>query len=154
MIKPVRILASIALTVSLTNFSYSQNRVDTNLDSWVGKYKYEEKPVKALAGYYMAMVWDLIITKVDNHYQALLNINGQQTFIEYLTDIQGNSKSIDINFNKQTDGPVYPDNTPFKRERLFTLVRNNRRLTTKWGKLTPRLPEKPPASCSCFLSVK
>lgn len=145
----------VILVALLANFSYCQSRDSENLDGWIGKYVYVEKPVKRFSGHHdMIMAWDLAITKTGDHYQALLNINGHLTFIEYLTDIDGSSNSINIKFNKQTDGPKYPYGNPVKGERLFTIKRIDGKLVTIWGKLTPRLLQNPPMRCTCFTLAK
>ncbi|MFI5159409.1 MAG: DUF5991 domain-containing protein [Sphingobacteriales bacterium] len=145
----------VILVALLANFSYCQSRNNENLDGWVGKYEYVEQPVKGFSGHYdMLMGWDLVITKTGDHYQARLNINGYQTFIEYLTDIDGSSNSINVKFNKQTDGPIYPYANPVKGERLFTLKRVDGKLVTTWGKLAPRLLQNPPRRCTCFILAK
>jgi hypothetical protein len=44
-----------------------------SLISWQGKYFYEEKPIKASAGYYMVMEWELDIHKETDKYIANLS---------------------------------------------------------------------------------
>lgn len=155
MVRVVPFSLVIMLVALLANFSYSQSRDGENLDSWIGKYEYVEQPISNASGIYdIIMGWELVITKTGDHYKALLNINGHLTFIEYLTDIDGSSNSINIKFNKQTDGPIYPYDNPVKGERLFTLKRVDGKLVTTWGKLTPRLLQNPPMRCACFTLSK
>lgn len=149
--KIVRVCLIIMLTVFSYSIGYAQNK---GLDNWVGTYLYNEDGVKANAGYTMTMEWKLVIKKINDHYQGVLSIDGQQTFIKYLADINGDPNTITIKYNKQTDGPIFPNGNPVKDEVLFVLKRVNKKLITKWAKLTPRLADKWPTQCNCFIKNK
>jgi hypothetical protein len=54
----IRLFITVSILFLTSICSNSQD-----LNDWIGNYRYEEKPVKALAGYYMGMTWDLVINK-------------------------------------------------------------------------------------------
>ncbi len=116
--------------------------------SWVGKYHYDEEPVKALAGYSMVMTWDLSINNKD---EGVLEVNGQQTYIKAAIRVEGSKDSVSIIFDKMLDGvsESYKKGTVF-----FTLKRKGKLLTTYWAAIGERLPEKSPKSCKCFIVEK
>ena len=95
---------STSLIFCLTFIGSFNNEKPGNLDNWTGHYNYEEKPVKANAGYYMVMKWDLSIEKKNNVYQGTLEVNGQQTHVKLLTKIRGNKDAIAIIYNSRPLG--------------------------------------------------
>jgi len=119
--------------------------------AWAGKYEYEEEPVQAIAGYYMAMIWELSISKNNDSCQGILEVNGQQTYIKFLTDILGDTSSIAITYNKLIEGT---DENFKKGDTLFILSKNGDKIITKWAIMEPRLLEKHPKECGCFTLVK
>jgi hypothetical protein len=138
----------IVLLHILPQFVSAQN---ANLDTWVGKYSFEEEPIKANAGYAMAMQWDLTITKANNQFQGVLEVNGQQTYIDVSVNIIGDNNQVAITYNKLLDGT---DEHFKKGAVLFMLKRDGKNLTTKWETLEERLPEKSPKECNCFIVKK
>jgi hypothetical protein len=129
----------------------SCSRKPKSLDSWVGNYNYVEEPIKAIAGYHMTMMWAFSINKVNDSYQGVLEVNGQQTFIKILADISGDTNSIALTYHKVMDGS---DENLKKGDTLFLLFRNEDKIKTKWMALEPRLAENPPKECDCFEKVK
>ena len=132
--------------LTLTSCSHKEK----NIDNWIGNYSYEETPVKANAGYSMVMEWSLAITKIDD----TLEINGQQTDIEILTKIEGDTNTIAVIYDSiLTIG--YVDATYKKGDTLFTLSKaKNGTLTTNWIAIKPFLSDNPPKECSCFFQTK
>lgn len=122
-----------------------------NLNSWSGRYSFEEEPIKAIADYYMVMQWSLSISKKTETYQGTLEVNGQQTFIKLLTDINGNSDSIAVLYNSRIDGT---DENLKQGDTLFVLSKRSNKFKTRWYKLEPRLLENPPKECDCFIQIK
>ena len=142
---------STSLIFCLTFIGSFNNHKPANLDNWTGHYNFEEKPVKAKAGYYMVMKWDLSIEKKNNIYQGTLEVNGQQTHVKLLTKIRGNKDAIAIIYNNR---PLGSNETPRKGDTLFTLSKNADKLITKWFALEPRLLESKKKECNCFMQVK
>ncbi len=137
------ILAALVLTISFC----TDKRSSVNLDKWTGKYIYEEKPIRAIAGYFMTMTWALSIDKKGDSCQGLLEVNGQQTYIKLLADISGDTNIIAFTYNRLIDGS---DENLKKGDTLFTLFKQNNRIKTKWMYLQPRLTDTPPKECDCF----
>ena len=135
----------------LTFIGCFYNDKPTNLDNWTGRYDYEEEPIEANAGYYMVMEWTLAINKNNDTYQAVLEVNGQQTYIRLLTDIAGDSDEIAIIYNSLIDGSSQKLK---KGDTLFTLSRTTDKIDTRWFALEPRLLESPPKECSCFMRTE
>ncbi|MDU0368870.1 DUF5991 domain-containing protein [Hymenobacter endophyticus] len=113
----------------------------TGLQSWVGSYQYEEKPVKALAGYSMGMMWKLQLQPQDKEaLTGLLSIEGQQTFMKLKVRATGNAQDVRVTFSQLVDGNDYQQFKP--GDVLFRLRKDPRGTTrTYWGKLQPRLSE-------------
>jgi hypothetical protein len=147
-----RFVCLLAFSFSYLIFGgYSIDSKSKKLDNWIGSYEYEEEPVKAIAGYYMAMQWTLSVTKQNKIYKGILEVNGQQTYIKLLTDIVGDKNSIAIVYNSLIDGS---DENLKKGERLFTLSISKDKIETYWHSLESRLSEKPPKECNCFVRIK
>jgi hypothetical protein len=134
----------------LTFAAYSNHDHLKNPDTWIGNYNFEEEPVKAIAGYDMAMVWTLSITKIKDKYQGVLEVNGQQTYIKLLSDISGDTNSIAITFNSLIEGT---DEHLKRGDTLFVLSRTANKIETNWSALEPRLSEKHAKKCTCFTSI-
>ena len=138
------------LVTLLISSCKSKKNIDS-LNSWQGKYFYQEEPIQAIAGYYMAMEWELDIHKENDTYMAKLEVNGQQTSINLEGGISGDEKEIAIMFSKNMDESsenFQPGDT------LFKLKREGKELKTVWAKLESRLAEKAPKDCSCFQTSK
>lgn len=150
---PSRGLLWLVLLLFIFQPAFAQTK-RKNLDKWLGTYSYTEDFIKGNGGDNLMMGWELIITKSENGYSGKLSIDGYQTFIEDLTDIVGDEKAIAIKFVKQTDGQVYEYNNPPQGELLFTLKRANGKLITQWANMEPRLHEKQPKECRCFVLEK
>ena len=118
-----------------------------NLNNWSGKYIYKESPVKAIAEYSMVMIWELSIEKNNKKRQAILEVNGQQTYFKFLVEISGTADKIAIIYTKTLDGSY---ESLYKGDILFILSKNNRNLKTEWKKLEPILAENSPEKCNCF----
>jgi len=146
-----KILISILLFMALGSASCSNKNNLQNPCAWGGKYEYEEEPVQANAGYYMAMIWELSISKSNDSCQGILEVNGQQTYIKLLTDILGDTSSIAVTYNKLIDGS---DENLKKGDTLFILSKEGNKITTNWFALEPRLLEKHPKKCNCFDLIK
>ena len=146
-----KILISILLFTIIAFTSCSDKNQSQNPCAWAGKYEYEEEPVQANAGYYMAMIWELSILKNNDSCQGVLEVNGQQTYIKCLTDILGDTASIAITYNKLIEGT---DENFKKGDTLFILSKNGDKIITKWAIMAPRLLEKHPKECGCFSLVK
>lgn len=139
------------LILSLIFHACSINGKAKNLDNWIGKYEYGEEPIKAVAGYYMILGWELSIYKTKNEYQGVLDVNGQQTFMKLLSDIVGDTNSVAIIYNSLIDGSVNPIK---KGDTLFTLSKRAGGIETNWFAFEPILAENPPKKCNCFMRVK
>jgi hypothetical protein len=146
-----KILAVILFFSALEYVSCSGKNNLQNPCAWGGKYEYEEEPVQAIAGYYMAMIWEISISKHNDSCKGILEVNGQQTFIKCLTDILGDTSSIAITYNKLIDGS---DENFKKGDTLFMLSRDGDKIITKWFGMEPRLLEKHPKECNCFTLIK
>lgn len=139
--------ASIILLSTIIVLIFNECSSSKNLDTWIGKYNYVEEPVKSNAGYNMVMGWELSINKQENTYTGTLEIDGQQTFINLLTDISGDTNTISVIYNKLIDGS---DENLKKGDTLFILSKQSGKLITKWRHLGPRLPEIFTDVCNCF----
>jgi hypothetical protein len=139
----VIILLLITLTLSSCTFKKNSN----SLKSWQGKYFYQEKPIKAIAGYYMAMEWELDILQEADKYLGNLEVNGQQTYIKLQTEVVGDEKTISLLYSRNIDGTS--ENLQLG-DTLFKISREGKELVTRWATLNPRLSENPPKKCSCF----
>ena len=137
--------------LGLTIAACSHNGSSKNLDGWTGKYSYEEEPIKAIAGYYMAMGWTLSINKKNDTCQGVLEVIGQQTYIKLLADISGDENFIALTYNKLIDGS---DENLKRGDTLFFLLKNDGKMKTKWMSLEPRLTDNPPKECNCFDMMK
>lgn len=145
------IITFLFLLILILAFSTcSSNDQSKNFDSWIGNYNFEEEPIKAIAGYNMAMVWVLSIKKESDTWQGVLEVNGQQTYIKLLTDISGNTNSIAITFDSLIEGS---GEHLKKGDTLFTLSRKTDKLITEWSALEPRLSEKHLNQCNCFIPM-
>jgi hypothetical protein len=139
------------LLTTLCLFSFLQISI-AQQTNWAGKYLYEEEPQKNAGDGPMSMEWGFNITQKANKLQGLLDVNGQTTYFQYLTDIVNTPTGVNIVFVKQTDGPVYPYNQPKRGDVLFTLTKKNNKVVTTWGTLKPILTDKPPKTCNdCFI---
>jgi Family of unknown function (DUF5991) len=137
--------------IILCIFSFIQKSA-AQQPNWAGKYLYEEEPLKNAGGGPMIMEWQFAITSKANKLQGLLDVSGQTTFFQYLTDIVNTPTGINVVFVKQTDGPVYPNSQPKKGDILFTLSKKGNKIITVWGTLSPMLTDKPPKTCNdCFI---
>lgn len=141
---------SIFLGGILVSIGCTYNKSIKNPEGWTGEYNYQEKPIKAIAGYYMVMDWTLSINRNGESIQGVLEINGQQTYIKLLTDITGNTNEIAIIHNSLIDGS---DENLQKGDTLFLLSRNADKLRTTWLKLEPRLLENTDKECYCFIQT-
>lgn len=112
------------------------------LTSWAGSYAYEETPVKAVAGYSMAMLWKLQLRPQAGGLAGELEVEGQQTFMKLKVRASGSAQDAQIIFVQGLDGNGYQQLKP--GDVLLRLHREEPggRITTHWGKLTPRLTEK------------
>ena len=147
MIRLVSFLFSLIISGLLV--SCSTHGKEVNLDTWIGKYKYDETPIKSSAGYSMVMTWDLLIEKNNKSYTGVLEVNGQQTFLKLLTNVIGDSTHLAIVYDKLIDG----SNENLKTgDTLFTITTTGKELKTRWFLLEPRLAEYPPRECVCFES--
>lgn len=141
---PVFFLALILISCSKTN--------DTrDLSAWTGDYVYREEPIEATQGIFRNMQWNLSIQLQNDSCKGVLEILGDQTYMKALTTISGDSNYIDVVFNKLIDGS---DENLIEGETLFSMTRDNGRITTTWDRLEPRLAEFPPDDCDCFVAKK
>jgi hypothetical protein len=123
----------------------------TNLDSWIGEYRYEEEPVKSNDGYSMVMEWALSIIKEKDTCFGVLEINGHQTYTRLSTNIAGDSNTIAITYKKRVEGI---DEALQKKDTLFLLSKAANKLKTKWMAFTPILMERTNKECECFMRTK
>lgn len=118
------------------------------LDNWDGDYLYNEKPVKALAGYNMVMIWTLKIKQENKDCIALIEVDGQQTHMVIRAIVSGDDNSINLTFDKGIDGMGYDDLK--KGDHLLQLKREKGKIKTKWDKLEPILDEEFKNDTVCF----
>ena len=147
-----KLKSSIILILIMLIFSSCMYKEGSDtLHSWQGKYFYQEEPIQAIAGYYMAMEWELDIHKATDTYKAKLEVNGQQTLIDLECEIAGDENEISIMFSKKIDESL----ENFQHgDTLFKLRREGKELITVWANLESRLAEKVPKECSCFQQLK
>lgn len=145
----LKLLTFLVSILTIVSCSHSNNL--KNLNVWTGEYNYDEKPVKAIAGYSMVMSWRLSININADTCQGLLEIDGQQTYIKLLTTITGDTNAIAITYNSLIDGL---DENLKKGDTLFMLSRNADKLKTKRFALEPRLLENPVKECDCFIRTR
>jgi hypothetical protein len=138
---------TISLLVIFVASSCAFKKSPYSLKSWQGKYFYEEEPIKAIAGYYMVMQWELNIHEDADKCIANLEVIGQQTYIKLQGEIVGDEKEISILYSRNIDGSS--ENLQHG-DTLFKLNREGKELITKWAVLNPRLPENPEKNCHCF----
>ena len=137
------------LSLGLLFFSCHHSQ-PANLDSWIGNYEYEEEPIKANAGYAMAMEWSLSIEKQNDSCNGIVEINGQQTYIKVLAGISGDSNSIAVTYESFIDGNIEQFR---KHDTLFVLSKKAGKLTTQWKRFEPRLSLDHANECSCFIET-
>src|SRR5262245_12984078 len=87
-------ITSTFVILALSNCNNNPNATD--LDNWVGIYSYEEIPIEAIAGYGMVMDWHLSVSRQNNSYQGMLEVDGQQTLIKLKANIEGDSSQIAV----------------------------------------------------------
>ena len=139
------LLILFVLNFAVTSCSSSHDLA--SLESWRGKYTYQEEPIKAIADYSMVMEWKLDIEKEGEKYIGNLEINGQQTYFKLKSELIGDSNSISLVYLEALEGSseiLKPKDT------LFVLNRKGNELMTEWKALGPRLSEDPPKQCNCF----
>jgi len=114
---------------------------------WAGHYKYEEEPVKGSGDVADVMIWDITVSPKGN--SGTVEINGQQTFFKLLADVVVKENTITFIYNKTLDGV---DFGAFKKGNvLLSFKKVNGKTVTQWATLTPRLSDKFPKECSCFV---
>lgn len=110
------------------------------VQNWAGTYQYEEPPVKALAGYSMAMMWKLNLQPQAGALGGQLSVEGQQTFMKLNVRASGTPTDARIIFVQGVDGAGYQQLKP--GDELLRLHKApNGTVQTYWGKLKPRLLE-------------
>ncbi len=125
----------------------------SKITEWQGVYLYEEEPVAALAGYSMAMVWELSIIEENGEYIGVLEVNGQQTSMKLKTNIEGNPQHISVKFKQSLEGFGFEQLK--LGDVLFRLERNTEgEILTFWQTLEPRLSEKYQNGKVCFVRKK
>ncbi|MES2575278.1 MAG: DUF5991 domain-containing protein [Bacteroidota bacterium] len=128
----LKLIIIIVLTISCTTTD--------KLDNWIGNYHYSEKPVEILADYNLVMIWTLNIKQEKDNYTALIEVNGQQTYMVIQAIVKGDNNKINLIFDKEIEGAGYGN---FKKgDNLLELTRENGKIKTKWNKLTPILTEE------------
>lgn len=110
---------------------------------------YEEEPVKALADYYMGAQWDLQILKEKQSYSALIEVNGQQTFMIIKAEVTGNPDKITLRYLETKDGSG--TGKLKKGDKLFSLLNTKDSVVTHWEKLSPVLGEGKISDHECFI---
>ncbi|RTQ51504.1 hypothetical protein EJV47_06800 [Hymenobacter gummosus] len=111
------------------------------VQSWAGNYQYEETPVKALAGYSMAMMWKLSLQpQAGGALGGQLGVEGQQTFMQMKVRASGSPTDAQIIFVQGIEGQGYQQLKP--GDVLLRLHKApNGKVQTYWVKLKPRLLE-------------
>ncbi|GAB3833612.1 DUF5991 domain-containing protein [Hymenobacter jeollabukensis] len=109
--------------------------------NWAGTYLYEEEPVKALAGYSMAMTWKLGLQPQNGALGGQLSVEGQQTFMKLKVRATGTPTDAQVLFVQGLDGARFQQLK--SGDVLFRLHKDAKtgRTLTYWGKLQPRLLE-------------
>ncbi|HYF30577.1 MAG TPA: DUF5991 domain-containing protein [Chitinophagaceae bacterium] len=137
---------AIVLALSAVTLSCNSSKPG-DLQSWEGRYEYEENPRKAGQRNAIRMDWDLIIFEDSGKYSGSLGIQGHETDVIYTGDIVGNDNEVSYIFDRTSIG----ESRIFKRgDTLFTLVRDKNEFITRWRTAQPKLLENPPAECNCF----
>ncbi|MCB2410815.1 DUF5991 domain-containing protein [Hymenobacter lucidus] len=120
------------------------------LPGWIGTYTYSETPVKALAGYSMAMEWQLALLPQAGATGGELAVEGQQTFMKLKVRATGTAREAQVIFVQGLDGTGYQQLKP--GDVLFRLRKDPKgKVLTYWGKLQPRLSEKYQDGQVCFV---
>ncbi|OON69358.1 DUF5991 domain-containing protein [Hymenobacter sp. CRA2] len=121
------------------------------VQSWAGSYRYEEEPTKALAGYSMAMMWNLQLKPQAGNLSGELAVEGQQTFMKLKVRAVGTDQDAQVVFVQGLDGSGYQQLK--SGDVLFRLHKDPQsgRILTYWGKLQPRLTEKYQDGQQCFV---
>ncbi|WDF56906.1 DUF5991 domain-containing protein [Mucilaginibacter sp. KACC 22063] len=139
------------VTVILCIFSFIPKSA-AQQPNWAGKYEFEEATSGSSNSPGMVMEWDFTVKKVNGQFQGSLEVAGQTTNFTYKTDLKLSGNTINVYYNKQTDGPVYDEEAYKKGQLLFSLSNINGKITTHWAALKPQLNEKAPAVCkNCFV---
>lgn len=123
-----------------------------NINNWIGDYQYDEKPTKAIAGYSMVMSWIIKIKKDKDDYIAIIEINGQQTYMIIEAYIKGDNNKINFFYYKGIDRSGFDDLKT--NDHLFELRLINNQIITTWDKLTPRLLIDYKNEGICFIKNK
>lgn len=125
------------------------NGYSQHSDKWLGRYSYFEEPEKALAGYNMVMVWELSVYYEKGQELGMLEINGQQTNLNYIVYFVGDEDSITAYFDEAIN---HTNAEGLERgDKLFTLTKTATGIITIWEKMTPRLVEVEKKKCDkCF----
>lgn len=122
-----------------------------NLDAWVGDYRYDETPIRAIAGYAMVMTWDFSISKHNDSCTGVLEVNGQQTFMKLKTTLEGDTSNLAVIYDGLIDGMEGIAGQLKNGDTLLTLTKTAQGLKTTWFSLEPRLPANSPKVCNCFI---
>lgn len=116
------------------------------VDSWKGRYVYEEEPLPPTGGVAPGMEWDLDVRDTATGPYALLDVNGLQTFVHARTTLELTPDHLLVRYDSLLDGSA----TWKRGDTLFTLSRKGRNLTTHWKTAEPILRDDMPRSCNCF----
>ena len=102
----------------------------SGLDSWIGKYIFEENPEEG-------SLWIHTVTVYRNNgeYYAEINVDGRQTQICLLAKVTGNGSAIRLVFEKHLPDNMFDSYTP--GQVLLSFAMQGPALLTEWGKLTP-----------------
>jgi len=109
-----------------------------NLDWWIGVYEFEENALSDIGGSNQHMEYRVNIYKENDNYFADVSIDGFQTLYRIKAEIKGDEYSIDVVLLEYLqDSMTYIDIGTV----LFSFERENSKLLTYWGEITPILKQ-------------
>ena len=145
------ILFSFTACNNATQTALNNSDVDlSNLDSWIGVYKFEETALSDMGGSNQHMEYSVNIYKENDIFFADVSIDGFQTLYRIKAEIKGDESSIDVVLLEYLpDSMTYIDIGTV----LFSFERENSKLLTYWGEITPILKQNEESGKVYFYKV-
>ena len=123
---------------SQIDFNDSDNQMtSTDLDNWVGEYKFSESASEP-NGPFMMMDYEVEIYKKNDNYYADIAIDGQTTLVRAKARVEGNEDSISLRFLEYL--PEHRIGLCSEiNDVLISFGKENENIYTYWGEIGPML---------------
>jgi len=113
---------------------------DENMNSWIGKYKYDESWEELNGRSRAGIEYDIKVRKTKNNdLMGYINMDGFQTLARLICKVEYSEKEIKLYF--QSYGKENMSNRFKIGDHLLSLEKEGNKLKTLWRKLTPALDE-------------